>query len=387
MAEDIQISELNELFVNKTINQVVVNDRLNSGDTGITRKITLTNLLPTFDPLDPSGNRRAVIYNQHLVSSAQSPGSETVNTNVIRDLAVTNAKLAANSVTTVKISDNSVTTNKLVDGSVTEPKIASNAVTTVKILDSAVTTNKINNLAVTTAKINDLAVTDAKLAANAVTTVKILDGAVTEPKLAANAVTTVKILDSAVTTNKINNQAVTSSKIANLNVLAQHIAAGAVTPTALSTGGPSWNPSGTLSTGAIVASGTLNATGAVTFNSTLQIYGTTQINSNLQVTGNVIAAYTSDERLKKDVVVISDALDKISKLNGVIYTWKDDTHLAGIREPGVIAQELEKVLPEAVVTKNDGYKAVKYDKVISLLIEGIKELKSEIEILKNGLRD
>jgi len=52
------------------------------------------------------------------------------------------------------------------------------------------------------------------------------------------------------------------------------------------------------------------------------------------------------------------------------------------KDYGVIAQEIEKVLPELVTTKENGYKAVKYDKLVSLLIEGIKELSSEIRELK-----
>lgn len=88
--------------------------------------------------------------------------------------------------------------------------------------------------------------------------------------------------------------------------------------------------------------------------------------------GNVTAY--SDERLKTNIRTIDNALDKVSQLRGV-YFDKD-----GKASTGVIAQEIEKVLPEVVL--NGEYKSVAYGNVIGVLIEAIKELKSEIEELK-----
>ena len=56
------------------------------------------------------------------------------------------------------------------------------------------------------------------------------------------------------------------------------------------------------------------------------------------------------------------------------------------KDYGVIAQEIEKILPELVTTKENGYKAVKYDKLVSLLIEGIKDLSKEVQELKNKIK-
>ncbi|MGL4948330.1 MAG: tail fiber domain-containing protein, partial [Mycoplasma sp.] len=108
---------------------------------------------------------------------------------------------------------------------------------------------------------------------------------------------------------------------------------------------------------------------------------------NLTASGN-ITAY-SDIKLKKDLEIIPDALDKISKLNGYTYTRKD----TGERHTGVIAQEVQKVLPEVIsVSKPDKYSkektdtlTVAYGNMIGLLIEGIKELKSENKILSERL--
>ena len=97
---------------------------------------------------------------------------------------------------------------------------------------------------------------------------------------------------------------------------------------------------------------------------------------NLVATGNVTAY--SDARLKTDVDTIENALDKVTKLRGVSYT-KADTQERGI---GVIAQEIEEVIPEVV--QDGAYKSVAYGNIVGVLIEAIKELKSEIDELKGG---
>ena len=84
----------------------------------------------------------------------------------------------------------------------------------------------------------------------------------------------------------------------------------------------------------------------------------------------------SDIRLKKDITPIENALDKRSKLNGVNYYWKDPVRDSKL-QIGVIAQEVEKVFPEAVETDNKDTKSVAYGNLIAPLIEAVKELKSQ----------
>ena len=106
--------------------------------------------------------------------------------------------------------------------------------------------------------------------------------------------------------------------------------------------------------------------------------------------GNDIVAFsTSDERLKENIKPLDNALDKVLKISGVSFDWKPLTekeketiHGNQGQDVGVIAQEVEEVLPEVVTTRDSGYKAVKYEKIVPLLIESIKELKKEIEELK-----
>ena len=104
--------------------------------------------------------------------------------------------------------------------------------------------------------------------------------------------------------------------------------------------------------------------------------------------GDVIAQSTtisSDINLKENIKVVPDALDKVESLRGVTFDWKRD----GTPSAGVIAQEVQGVLPEAVkevtpVKGGDSHLSVNYHALTSILIESIKELKAEIEELKGG---
>ncbi len=111
--------------------------------------------------------------------------------------------------------------------------------------------------------------------------------------------------------------------------------------------------------------------------------GGMKINGTLSVTGDVIAYSTSDKNLKTNIKNIESPLSKVKKINGVTFDWdasKQETFTGS--DVGVIAQEIEAILPDAVTTRDNGYKAVKYEKIIPLLIESIKELKAEIDELK-----
>jgi hypothetical protein len=107
----------------------------------------------------------------------------------------------------------------------------------------------------------------------------------------------------------------------------------------------------------------------------------------IRATNDVIAFYSSDERLKDNKVLLTDALDKVNQLNGYEFDW---IPMVGIHENeghdiGVIAQEVEKLFPEIVTTRDNGYKAVKYEKLTAVLIEAIKELSNEVKELKKQI--
>ena len=94
---------------------------------------------------------------------------------------------------------------------------------------------------------------------------------------------------------------------------------------------------------------------------------------NINASGNVTAF--SDVRLKENIVTLDSAIDKVMALRGVYYTRKDNP---GPRQVGVIAQEVETILPEVVMTDTEGKKSVAYGNIVALLIEAMKEQQSTI---------
>jgi hypothetical protein len=101
--------------------------------------------------------------------------------------------------------------------------------------------------------------------------------------------------------------------------------------------------------------------------------------SNLTATGNVTAY--SDQRLKKDIEIITDPIGKILQLDGVTFTRID----SGQRGLGVIAQQVQKVLPELIVVDENGYLSVAYGNLTGLLIEGVKAHEHDISQLKSQI--
>ena len=110
---------------------------------------------------------------------------------------------------------------------------------------------------------------------------------------------------------------------------------------------------------------------------------------DLQVKGDVIAFHSSDESLKENIEIIPEALWKVNQIRGVTFDWKDEylnderKEVLRKRDTGIIAQDVQKVLPEVIHEKEDGTLGVKYEKIIGLLVESIKELSAEIEELKS----
>ena len=107
--------------------------------------------------------------------------------------------------------------------------------------------------------------------------------------------------------------------------------------------------------------------------------------TNLSCNGDVIAYASSDERLKNNISNISSPIEKIKQINGVNFEWSKDQSVYSGKDVGVIAQDVQKVLPEVVSEREGGYLAVKYEKIIPLLIEAIKDQQKQIEDLKKKL--
>jgi len=122
---------------------------------------------------------------------------------------------------------------------------------------------------------------------------------------------------------------------------------------------------------------TSKTTGAV------KVTGGIGLQGDLFAGGDVVAYASSDERLKDNVVEISNALDRVEKLRGVSFDWNDKQSVYSGHDIGVIAQDVEEVLPELVENRDNGYKAVKYDKLTAVLIEAVKELSARVKELEN----
>ena len=128
----------------------------------------------------------------------------------------------------------------------------------------------------------------------------------------------------------------------------------------------------------ISSTGNVNITGNISGSSVSS-------SGDILADGDVVAYNSSDERLKDNIEVIQGSLDKIGEIRGVEFDWNDKSP-GWARERGhdvgVIAQEVQKVIPEIVVERKNGYLGVDYKRIVPLLIESIKELKQEVEILK-----
>ena len=137
-----------------------------------------------------------------------------------------------------------------------------------------------------------------------------------------------------------------------------------------------------------INSGT-EVTGSVYITTALGVGTNTPTTTGLiRATNDVIAYYGSDERLKENILTISGSLDILKQINGYYFDWKE---MPGIHENeghdiGVIAQEIEAVLPEIVTTRDNGYKAVKYEKLVALLIQTNKELLERVEALEAKIK-
>ena len=145
---------------------------------------------------------------------------------------------------------------------------------------------------------------------------------------------------------------------------------------------PYFNSSGVLA-------GNVNLT--YTPNVSLNVTGNINANGNIFATQDITAFYSSsDRRLKENIVKMSESLEKVHKINGYSYNYINNA----TKLVGVIAQELEIVLPEAVYNftpsdvvpnNEDPYKAVRYDLIVPLLIEAIKELSEKVDQLETDI--
>jgi len=129
----------------------------------------------------------------------------------------------------------------------------------------------------------------------------------------------------------------------------------------------------------LVAPGTMVVTGITTLS---EDGSDTTTGGDIIISGKAKAdtfSVTSDRRLKSNIVTIEDPIEKLSQLNGVTFDWIKD----GSSDVGLIAQDVEACLPQAVREVND-IKTVNYNGVVGLLVEAVKQLSQELEELKKS---
>ena len=119
------------------------------------------------------------------------------------------------------------------------------------------------------------------------------------------------------------------------------------------------------------------------------------VSGEIRAVGDVKGFFTSDKQFKENIQNIENPLELVKRINGVRFDWTEeyikkfggvDDYFLRKRDVGVIAQEIEVILPELVGTRPDGSKAVKYDRLVALLIECVKDLDKEIKTLKSAIQ-
>jgi hypothetical protein len=114
----------------------------------------------------------------------------------------------------------------------------------------------------------------------------------------------------------------------------------------------------------------------------------------IRATNEITAYFSSDRNLKENIQPIENALEKLRQITGVMFDWTDeeverrggeDEYFVRKHDTGVIAQDVEVVLPEVVATRPDGHKAVKYEKMAGLIIQAINELANQVDEIKKRL--
>ena len=129
--------------------------------------------------------------------------------------------------------------------------------------------------------------------------------------------------------------------------------------------------------GTLTVNSTTNSTSKTT--GAVVVSGGVGINNDLHVGGDITAFASSDINLKENINVIPNALDKINAISGNTFTWKDSDKG---EDTGVIAQEIEALgLPGVTTIRDDGTKAVRYEKLVPVLIQAIKELSAKVDAL------
>lgn len=367
----------------------------------------------------------------------------------VADAAIDSAHIGTGAIDTAHIADANITTAKLADSAITTVKIADSAITTAKIADANITTAKLADDSVTAAKLasdvagTGLTSTNGVLSVNATGASGLQDGAVSTVKLADDAVTLAKIADAVFVTelegiasNDNDTTLPTSAAVKDyvdteVGAITDNDTLGALTATdggfvvgdgtnfVIETGSTARDSIGLGTSGHIqfhclgigqaasTVNGQIDATTVYagtfgkdsgdyinwTTDTQMDFYvnGSNEMrleaDGDLHVDGDVYAASTtvsSDEKLKENIEKIENPLEILDSINGVNFNFIK----GGKKSSGVIAQDVEKVMPHLVKEVNsfnsaEKHLTVDYNGLIGLLIESVKTLSEKVKELEN----
>ena len=313
---------------------------------------------------------------------------------------------------TLDFSVSGITSSMITDGTIATADIADDAITNAKIADNAVTADQISvsgngtsgqaltsdgdgtfSFTTITGNAYDLTLTGSSTPS--INLAQTAGGSDTD-SITLNAGTGISFSTSgsAITVTNSSVSAITSD--GSSPSLASGISASEIR--SLIGAGTSSN-SGTVTsvaTGNGLSGGTITSSGTLTMGSSysgdFDFTGTLSA-GEVRSDGEITAFYSSDIALKENINPIENALSKVMSLGGYNYDWKDsyvkdrggiDGYFVRKSDVGVLAHEIEKVVPEAHAVRKDGTGAVRYEKIVPLLIEAIKDLNKEIKELKNS---
>ena len=313
---------------------------------------------------------------------------------------------------TLDFSVSGITSSMITDGTIATADIADDAITNAKIADNAVTADQISvsgngtsgqaltsdgdgtfSFTTITGNAYDLTLTGSSTPS--INLAQTAGGSDTD-SITLNAGTGISFSTSgsAITVTNSSVSAITSD--GSSPSLASGISASEIR--SLIGAGTSSN-SGTVTsvaTGNGLSCGTITSSGTLTMGSSysgdFDFTGTLSA-GEVRSDGEITAFYSSDIALKENINPIENALSKVMSLGGYNYDWKDsyvkdrggiDGYFVRKSDVGVLAHEIEKVVPEAHAVRKDGTGAVRYEKIVPLLIEAIKDLNKEIKELKNS---
>ena len=327
------------------------------------------------------------IDSEHIVDGS-------VDTAHIADLNITTGKIAADAVTGAKIADATIDSEHYALGSVDNNHLSADSVDGTKIADDSINSEHYVDGSIDTAHIGDLQVTGGKIAADAITAAKIADNAINSEHYVDGSVDNAHLAGS-IDVSKITEL---SNLTSDEGTQLENIDSVTITNTQwgyLGASNQGVATSNSVNFAGITASGllTVNGTGTSEFTSHLKSHclgvgvNASGVSGEIHAGADIVAYASSDERLKENIKPIENPIGKIAKISGNTFDWieNSDIHSHKGSDIGVIAQEIEAVLPELVTTRENGYKAVKYDKVVALLIEAVKEQQSQIDELKSKL--